>query len=98
METIQQAARALAQKQSGHDDWCCLEEELRAELVSEAQAVVGALRALDEKILSAGTTALRNRGFVLGHSDIAAVWSAMIDAALGDPQPCSITRLFGDRL
>jgi|APAra7269096936_1048531.scaffolds.fasta_scaffold18404_2 hypothetical protein len=96
METIQQAARALAKKQSGHDDWSCLEEELRAELVSEAQAVVGALRALDEKILSAGTAALRNRGFVLGHSDIAAVWAAMIDAALDDP-PRSVIPFPGKR-
>ncbi|PZQ50537.1 MAG: hypothetical protein DI555_22915 [Novosphingobium pentaromativorans] len=92
MNTIQQAARALAKKQSGHDDWSCLEEELRAELVSEAKAVIGALRALDENILSAGTAALRNRGFGLGHSDIAAAWSAMIEAALGDP-PGSITLL-----
>lgn len=92
MKTIEQAVRTLAEKQSGHDDWPCLEEELRAELVSEAQAVVGALRALDEKILFAGAIALRNRGFAMGHSDIAAVWSAMIDAALGNP-PRSMTSL-----
>jgi hypothetical protein len=85
VRTIEHAARVLAEKQSGHDDWACLEDDLRAEIVAEVKAVLGALRTPSSDMISSGAIVLRNRGFALGHADIAEAWSAMIDAAISDP-------------
>ena len=85
MKTIECAARALAKAQSGIDQWDGLDAELQAQIISEATAVIEAIREPSIEVALAGERLLGNdRGHSVDADDMRDSWIVMVDALLNE--------------
>ncbi|AOR76585.1 hypothetical protein [Novosphingobium resinovorum] len=78
MSIIERAARELAKKQSGSDDWDALDAELQRELKDEVRAVLQAVREPSDAMKQVAVSF----GQAVYPEDF---WVEMIDAALAEP-------------
>lgn len=83
---LQRAAKALMRCRSGIDDLEGLDDELQAQLMDEARAVLEEFREPDRMMTEAGAEIVRNvhseESGAAFEDDAANVWRVMIEAAL----------------
>lgn len=88
MSTLERAARALANAQSGTDDWEGLDAELQAQLITEARAVIEAIREPSGEMALAGEKLLGDdRCHSVDASDLRDSWMVMVDTLLSKSDP-----------
>lgn len=86
---ITRAARALMQVRSGVTDLEALDDEMQAQLLAEARAVLQAVRQPTAPMFRAADDAYANRtnttgNVVLFDEDYTTIYTAMIDAAIAE--------------
>ena len=88
MSLMDQAARALAASQRGHDDWESLDMARRHQFRRDVCAILKAVRDPDDRMAEAGTAIIRNVGLAESETaylnDAANTWRLMIDALLDE--------------
>ncbi|WP_165912247.1 hypothetical protein [Novosphingobium sp. PhB165] len=82
---IERAARALAESESGHDDWDGLDKDLQEELKENARAVIQAIRLPSRAVSGEGEKCLGHEArHGIDWHDMEWAWTRMVDALLAE--------------